>query len=191
MTPDPATALGNYVRRAVQAAAPALAAQFSVVRGENTPIASLGSALLRLPSSASDVSVELPEYLPNPDDEDDATLLERVTERGVIPAELELRVADPPTSADSAYHVGLRVRRLLGREQILAELEGHAVGLLEVRDVVDVSAFVRDSQWESRASLTIVVSYALAEDTTIDKIASVEITGTISDVEIVVEAPEE
>jgi hypothetical protein len=193
MTPEQEVALGDYVKLAVRAAAPLLAAAFTIVRGENTPIPALGSAQLRLPASASDVSVESPEYLPNPDDLEGATLLERVTERGRVRAELELRVAAPTTTADSAYHVASRIRRLLGREQILAELEGFAVGLLEVGDVLDIAAFVRESEWESRASLTITVSYALAEDTTIDKIATVEITGTIDPVddEITVEAPEE
>jgi hypothetical protein len=188
MIAEQEAALGDYVKLAVQAADPAL--QFRITRGENVPIPDLGSALLRLPSSTSDAAVELPDLLPDPEDE--TKLIERVTERGVVRVELELRVARPPETAASAWHLVGKVRRVLGREAVLEALAGSGVDVLSVGDVVDVSAFVRDSEHESRASLAIVVSYAVAEDTRIDKIAAVTIAGTLNPgaLEGVVEAPE-
>lgn len=72
-----------------------------------------------------------------------------------------------------------RVSALLGSSQSTYALRSAAVAPRRWGEVVDISAIDRGSQWEQRASLTVVVSRSeiIVDDTT-STIESLEVTGT-------------
>lgn len=173
-------AIGDMIKLAVRAAA-GEAMRFTIAKASNAPIPEPNSAQLRIGRVVSDHGLELPEYRRHPDLEGDALLLERVVERGTVEAELEIRVVRPATVEAAADHVARSIRRKLARETILDALVGADVELLGSDDVVDVSELLRDgAEAESRALFGLRFAYTITEDSTIDRIASVGITGTVT-----------
>lgn len=170
-------AFGDYVKLALSAVAPGLS--FEIVPASNAPLPELGSAQLRMPNTSTDEALAAPYTLRQRPPEHPGKLVERVVERGTLAADLEIRLLDPG-SARAAYLLARSLRRVLARERLTERLAANNLGLVAVSDPIDVSAFVREVEWESRAQLTITVAWVVVEDSLIDAIDAVEISGTLT-----------
>ena len=171
-------AFANFVAAALEVVAPGLGVELEIIRGRGVTIPELDSAQLRLPDAVADSPIAGVLELAHPTDE--TKLIERVIERGHVRAELEVRVSEPENAATTAMEICKRLRRELVRDVHRDLLAGRGVGVMSIEDVVDVSSFVRDAQWEGRAMFVIVASYAVIEDSTIDRVASFDVAGELT-----------
>lgn len=178
MNPGQEVALANFCESALALAAPALALEVEIVRGRGHAIPELNSAQLRLPATQAESPEPGRLYLHNNDD--DTKMVERVIDRGELRAELEVRVVEPRDAIDTAFQICCRARRAMVRDALQDQLEAGAVGIMALEDVTDISALVRDVQWEGRAQFVIVASYTVIEDALVDRVASFDISGKIT-----------
>lgn len=88
----------------------------------------------------------------------------------------------PDPLLDAGYLMGLLETGLYDDQATFAMRE---TGLAPKRidNIIDISAIARGSQWETRASMTVVFSYAqIKVDTTTSTIVTADVTGTVSPV---------
>ena len=90
---------------------------------------------------------------------------------------------DTPTIAAEASQVLQALRMALYSSVKSFALRRSGFAPFRVGDVIDLGAIARGSQWESRASLTVVFTRAEVDiDTTTEIITSVEVEGTLAPV---------
>lgn len=124
--------------------------------------------------------------IPNERAYDDAgtpTLLTHELQAVTYEIQCGARMGDTPSHAARAQYLLNCARPALFRTTTLRPLEAVEVDVMEVGDVLDISAVANDSQWETRASMTVVHGRSnLVKDTTTSTIESIGLTGTLTPV---------